>query len=55
MNITHGARCAIRNHSTTNNITKLRKSLQAGPKYYLGNHELVIYHGVQNLQDNSSR
>ena len=39
MNITRGARCATRNHSTTNDITKLRKGLQAGPKYYLGNHE----------------
>ena len=39
MKITHGARCAIRNHSKTNNITKLRNDLRAGPKHYLGYHK----------------
>ena len=39
MKITHGARCAIHNHSTSNDITKPRNDLRAGPKHYLGNHE----------------
>ena len=39
MKITHGAKCAIRNHSKTNNITKLRNDLGAGPKHYLGYHK----------------
>ena len=39
MKITHGARCAIRNHSKTNSITKLRNDLRAGPKHYLGYHK----------------
>ena len=39
MKITHGARCAICNHSTGNDITKLRNDLRAGPKHYLGIHE----------------
>ena len=37
--ITHGAHCAIRNHSTGNNIKKLKNDLRAGPKHYLGIHE----------------
>ena len=39
MKITHGACCAILNHSIGNNITKLRNDLRAGPKHYLGIHE----------------
>ena len=39
MKITHSARCAIRNHSTGNDTTKLRNDLCAGPKHYLGIHE----------------
>ena len=39
MTITHGAQCAIRNHSTSNDIARLRNDLRAGPKHYLGNHE----------------
>jgi len=38
MKITHGARCAIKNHSKTNDITRLRNDLRAGPKHYLGYH-----------------
>lgn len=34
MKITHGARCAIKNHSKTNDVTKLRNDLRAGPKHY---------------------
>ena len=39
MKITHGVCCAIRNHSTGNNTTKLRNDLRAGQKHYLGIHE----------------
>ena len=39
MKITHGARCAIRNHSNSNDIKRLKNDLRAGPKHYLGNHE----------------
>ena len=37
--ITHGARCAIRKHSETNNVMQLQRDLRAGPKHYLGYHE----------------
>ena len=39
LKITYGARCAIRKHSETNDVTQLRRDLRAGPKHYLGNHE----------------
>ena len=39
MKITHGTRCAIRNHSTSNDIATLRNDFRAGPKHNLGNHE----------------
>ena len=58
MKITHGARCAIRKHSTTNNIDKLRNDLRAGPKHYLGRHETCdpswcseIVNGQPNFHD----
>ena len=40
MKITHGARSAIHQHSVSNEIDKLRKDLRAGPKYYLGIHDI---------------
>ena len=39
MKITHGACCAARQHSATNDIDKLRQDLGADPKHYLGIHE----------------
>ena len=40
MKITHSARSAIRQHSVSNDIDKLRKDLRAGPKHYLGIHDI---------------
>ena len=37
--ITHGARCAIKMHSTTSNITALRHDLRNGPHHYFGLHD----------------
>ena len=39
MKITHGTRCAIRQHSASNDNDKLRKDLRASPKHYLGIHD----------------
>ena len=39
MKITHGARCAIRNHCNSMNLERLKNDLRAGPKHYLRNHE----------------
>ena len=36
---THGACCAIRKHSETNNVMQLQRDLREGPKHYLGYHE----------------
>ena len=38
--IAYGARCAIRKHSSTNDVDKLRHDLRAGPRHYFGNHEM---------------
>lgn len=40
LKITHGARCAICQHSVSNDINKLRNDLRAGPKHYLGIHDI---------------
>ena len=36
--ITHGARCAIKMHSVTGDITALRHDLRNGPRHYFGIH-----------------
>ena len=40
LKITHGACCAIRQHSVSSDINKLRNDLRAGPKHYLGMHDI---------------
>ena len=37
--ITHGARCAIKMHSNTSNVTSLRHDLRNGPHHYFGLHD----------------
>ena len=48
--ITHGARCAIRSHSTGFDITKLKNDLHESLKHYLGIHDVVVHLDAQNLQ-----
>ena len=37
--VMHGARCAIKVHSTTSDITALRHDLRNGPRHYFGLHD----------------
>ena len=37
--ITHGARCAIKMHSTTGDVAALRRDLRNGVQHYFGNHK----------------
>ena len=38
--IAYGARCAIHKRSQDRDVEKLRRVLRAGPRHYLGYHEL---------------
>ena len=49
LKITHGARCAIPNHSNSNDIKRLKNNLRVAPKHYLGITKPVIHLGAQKL------
>ena len=55
MKITHGARCAIRQHSVSNDVDKLRKDLRAGPKHYLGIHDICDSSWCSEVGNHQSR
>ena len=48
--IAHGARCAIKMHSSTEDVAALRHDLQNGIRHNFGDHRQCNYHSADILQ-----
>ena len=53
--IAYGARCAIHKRSQDRDVEKLRRDLQAGPRHYLGYHELCDSSWCNSLRGGNNR
>ena len=53
--ITYGARCAIHKRSQDRDVEKLRRDLRAGPRHYLGYHELCDSSWCNSLRGGNNR
>ena len=52
--IVYGARCAIHKRSQDRDVEKLRRDLRAGPRHYLGYHELCDSTWCNSVRDGNS-